>query len=626
MGVFIGGYVPGLQFRLNAAETDSYIIDGGGEDVSVETDGDRQREVTETMPATYGTQYEIHAVVERGVAYGHEPIVTYSSSDEGIAIVENDTYLHLKCNDNDATTTVIDSSGNGRNGTASTNTNNLSTASGVINRAFEFNGTSEIISTGIKVPIGAKSFAFWARPTESEHSNPIDSIYSETNISSNSYGNHLYWYKDDNLFRWYLYHSVSVNYIFELNSSVLSPNTLYHVVFTWDGTTNANGVKIYINGEIDQQTTASTEETVAPSNNGKIGDDYYSEDRYYEGLIDDFRIYTRELTSGEVLALYNEGNGTESVIEVVGRTIYQSEGDFYIEGTSEETPYYPSRSRRVYLTNTESSEESVIVYGPWVPVVGSVREEAEAAVDDRISVSVDKYIYSTQDHTTPTYVRNGDCWAADLDLTCISPWNSTNANKRAGTLISPRHIIFATHYQIGTGATVRFVDPSNNVVERTMTAKQNMPGYVPYWPDLTVGLLNSDVPVDITFCKVMPDDWVDYLPTQSSGIPALCLDQEEKALVTDISNIDGSYCSFKVPTDETRLQLYESKISGDSGNPAFMIVNNELILLTVWTYGGAGSGTSVHNQKSNINSVMTSLGGGYQLTEADLSGFTDFGS
>ncbi|MEN9841224.1 MAG: hypothetical protein RL376_1024, partial [Verrucomicrobiota bacterium] len=70
--------------------------------------------------------------------------------------------------------------------------------------------------------------------------------------------------------------------------------------------------------------------------------------------------------------------------------------------------------------------------------------------------------------------------------------------------------------------------------------------------------------------------------------------------------------------------FYEEKIGGDSGNPAFLIINGQLVLLTCWTYGGGGSGTSVHNQKAAINTLMTTLGGGYQLTPVDLSAFPSY--
>jgi len=105
------------------------------------------------------------------------------------------------------------------------------------------------------------------------------------------------------------------------------------------------------------------------------------------------------------------------------------------------------------------------------------------------------------------------------------------------------------------------------------------------------------------------------------------LDQEEKLLTRETMVITGSpynLVQMRQPANSTRAQWYEAVIGGDSGNPAGLVINDKLVLLTVWTYGGGGSGTSVVSFKTQLNSAMTTLGGGYTLTDADLSGFTSF--
>lgn len=275
---------------------------------------------------------------------------------------------------------------------------------------------------------------------------------------------------------------------------------------------------------------------------------------------------------------------------------------------------------------TVSSSTSTSYFNSYVS--GSVAKNASDNIDNAISgktPSTAKPIYSTQNHSTATYTRNTNCWAGIWDLTPISPWNSTDSNRRAGTLISPRHIIFAAHYQISTGATVRFVDASNNVVTRTMTNKLTHPSYSNYYPDITVGVLDSDVPNTISFAKILPQNWSTYLPSLSNTyrIPALVLDQEEKALVSDLRGLTSN-ATFSTPTNTTRLGFFETIIGGDSGNPGFLIINGTLVILTVWTYQGAGLGTSIVAQKTDINTMMSTLGGGYSLTEIDLSGFNTY--
>lgn len=264
-------------------------------------------------------------------------------------------------------------------------------------------------------------------------------------------------------------------------------------------------------------------------------------------------------------------------------------------------------------------------------VNGSLAKNCSDSVDTRLvnkDPSTAKNIFSTQNHSTQTYVRNSGCWTSDLDLTSISPWNSSSGATRAGTLISPRHIVFAAHFQINNGATIRFIDNDNNVVSRTMVSKLTHPAYSNnIYPDITIGVLDSDVPNSISFAKILPQNWVNYLPNLSElyTLPCLVLDQEEKALVSDLYSYSFTsaerMASFTVPKNSTRLLFYENIIMGDSGNPAFLIINDELVIITVWTSGGSGAGTNIAYFKNDINTMMSTLGGGYQLTEVDLSGF-----
>jgi hypothetical protein len=176
--------------------------------------------------------------------------------------------------------------------------------------------------------------------------------------------------------------------------------------------------------------------------------------------------------------------------------------------------------------------------------------------------------------------------------------------------------------------TIRFIQSDNTLVTRTVTGVLTHPAFIPYYPDLQVAVLDSDVPAGIGFARVLPANYTLRMPATSNtrALPCLCLDQEEKALVTDVGIITDSV-AFVSPftlNSAKRLEFYEEKVGGDSGNPAFFVINNQLVLLTVWTYGGAGSGTFVTSHISAINTMMTTLGGGYQLTQLDLSSFPSY--
>jgi hypothetical protein len=279
-------------------------------------------------------------------------------------------------------------------------------------------------------------------------------------------------------------------------------------------------------------------------------------------------------------------------------------------------------------TGQASPTYTLLGYAP-----GSLRYAIATGVDTRISgksAAAAKPIYSTQNHVTPAYTRNTGCWAYGVDLTPISPWNSDGGNYKAGVLVSPKHVVFATHYPVTGGTVIRFVATDNTVISRTVTGLTPLPGYVPYYPDVTIGGLDSAVPASISFARILPASYTGQLYYGVSRAPTINLDYEEKALVSDLSTITsntgyhGAMVSEQAPINTTRVQFYEDQIGGDSGNPICVIIDGKIVLLTVATFAGPGFGTNIAYWKDGINTVMGGLGGGYTLTEADLSAYTSY--
>lgn len=329
-------------------------------------------------------------------------------------------------------------------------------------------------------------------------------------------------------------------------------------------------------------------------------------------------------------------NETITVVSSNDAVAYVENNGTYLHGVSggTVTVTYSSPSRTVTQSVTVgvTTITTSKTFTSWVS--GSLAESMRAAIDPLLISGKSSAIFSTKDHATATYVYNTNCWAYSLSkiLTSNSVWNSnTNGGQKAGTLISPRHIIFAAHYEIPAGSTVRFVKMDGTVVTRTVTAIKRHPDYVPYYPDITIGLLDSDVPSGINFCKVLPNDIYKYLPTLGAtstivglNLPVVFIDQEEKALIEDLTCINNpTFTTYAKPTDAQRLLFYEEAISGDSGSPVYTIINGDAVLLSVTTFSN-GNGTSISNQYAAINALMSDLGGGYQLTPANLSGYSAY--
>lgn len=278
------------------------------------------------------------------------------------------------------------------------------------------------------------------------------------------------------------------------------------------------------------------------------------------------------------------------------------------------------------VTATSSASSTVDTFIGWA--TNSLALHCEQQIDSRLSG--DMTVYSSQDIINGnTFIRNNNCWLNNVNLTSISPWNSTGRNTMAGTLISRRHVLFCEHlnFRPEIGSTIKFVTSDNTIVSRTITNRLTHPSYTPYYPDICIGLLDEDVPNSISFAKILPTNWKTYLPSLSiySTIPTVRLNQHERASVADWrgSFSIGSF-SLQYPTSTLRQAYYENIISGDSGNPAFIIINGELIVIGTFTSGNAGGGTFVSDHINAINTMMSTLGGGYQLTQINLSSFNAY--
>lgn len=280
----------------------------------------------------------------------------------------------------------------------------------------------------------------------------------------------------------------------------------------------------------------------------------------------------------------------------------------------------PARTYEVTVNLTNQS--SVISKTVTSTVASSLRRHLDDQVNSRIAsftnFSDRQQMFSAKDPGT-SYTRNSNCWLSTVDLTPIAAWNSTGVFQRGPTLISPRHIIGATHWPFSTGTTVHFTKADNTLVSRTVTAVSAIAG-----TDIIIGLLDSDVASGIAFARVLPATWATKLPTLSLfGVPVCSSNQGKEVFVRSLISL-GASVQCTTPTATNQIGFYRDAISGDSGSPCFMVINDKMVILCCWLGGGGGSGPSITNYRTEINAAMTSLGGGYTLTDADLSGFTSY--
>jgi hypothetical protein len=240
------------------------------------------------------------------------------------------------------------------------------------------------------------------------------------------------------------------------------------------------------------------------------------------------------------------------------------------------------------------------------------QEPPPATLDAHLAASLDGYaaaggtlpVFSSVTQGT-SYTRSATCWLRALDWTGVSPWNSTGESERGGTAISPRHIVFANHFPIANGATVKFVTANNTIVERTLVNQQQIGS-----TDIRVGLLNSDLPPTIKFYKLLPD----YLFESIFDAFVPCVSFDKIQQVTARRNKGSTMAAY---TTGSLLSFTGTTQVGDSGQPSFWILYNEPVLLGTWFTSVAID--PLRQSIAAINSAMSSLGGGYQAVTYDIS-------
>jgi hypothetical protein len=259
-------------------------------------------------------------------------------------------------------------------------------------------------------------------------------------------------------------------------------------------------------------------------------------------------------------------------------------------------------------------------------------------------------IYTTKSPSLNTniadvYVRNPSCWINGIkNISCISPAQMSGGlapNLRRGTLITPKHMIFAEHYYIGIppqGVPFIFVDENNNVVRRKVM--QIIPLTIELCspepnPDLAIGVLDQPVPSNIKHAKVLPLNFNNYISTTSDihyfylsdGLLCLAIDQEDKAqikAVTRYATINQQLGLIYFGEKDITVNPYtndweEYIIAGDSANPIFLIIDNELVMISLWS--GPTFGPFLPRNMTCINNVINTLSPneGYSLDQIDLS-------
>ncbi len=201
--------------------------------------------------------------------------------------------------DENATDTTVEDSHGANTGTSSTNTNNLYDASGKINSAFDFDGSSEDIDLNTKTLLGgasAISISTWV----------YHDTASGTDIILASWGspNFVVMLRIDGTAL--TFHTKTSSGVAGGTTQTLSTTGAWiHIVGIYNGTI----MKTYVNNVLSGTTFAQTGTITATGTDNYTVASYNNGVGFWDGKIDEVGIWNRSLNSSEISDLYNGGAG-----------------------------------------------------------------------------------------------------------------------------------------------------------------------------------------------------------------------------------------------------------------------------------------------------------------------------
>ncbi len=212
----------------------------------------------------------------------------------------------------------LDESGNGHDGTANGDASLTTDRFGNTNRAYHFDGDGDYISTTSNFTLGdsAKSLSIWMKP---------DTLNRGWMISggSNTNGKAFGLFMNSSANPGVYFHGNSASFDLEIiNSTLMSAGAWNHIVISYDGTEMIG----YLNGASSANAVFILNTDLAFLNGGILlgGRQGLTLNDFFEGALDDIRIYKRALTSSEVTDLYNEADPTLGVesLELLTLKVY----------------------------------------------------------------------------------------------------------------------------------------------------------------------------------------------------------------------------------------------------------------------------------------------------------------
>lgn len=221
----------------------------------------------------------------------------------------------------------------------------------------------------------------------------------------------------------------------------------------------------------------------------------------------------------------------------------------------------------------------------------------------------DRKIMNPWSASAPTsFSYNPAGWAASLDWTGLASAIELSGALGGGTLISRKHILLAQHVPLPASEPGRrpfdiwFTNKAGKVFGYKVVKTVNVPH-----TDISIGTLDRETDPSLRVYRVLPDGWEKRVSDAvvetgevvgakppwnglwtgiSMRLPVVYTNQDRFALIGEVAAVFGPKGLLDAevipPSFEPAKAHYLARRGGDSGNPIFTLVGDELVLLGAW--------------------------------------------
>jgi hypothetical protein len=331
-------------------------------------------------------------------------------------------------------------------------------------------------------------------------------------------------------------------------------------------------------------------------------------------------------------------NLTPSIIDIVGQEIIGKANGLAMIKVDD---IYGEKIYNIPISQFTSTQESktVIEYAP-ASLMRHIRNSFDSLLNGVTqSITAQSILTADSGYLTSLSLNQNLFLKKDgLDISgLLFGWSG---GTRSGYVVSPNHIITATHYR---PSEFKVIASDGSVHQRTSITYSLLADC-----DLAVGYFSDALPATVKPAKIFPENFNstkiigsfsnEFRNGYQYTIPCVnLLHTINTASIGDVFMLNSSIYTPYLQTRGYNLNIKPKesasawwKWSGGSSSPVITIVDNEVILLFCLYYGASPNlygGPLISKYITQVNSAMAALQGGgspHQLLIKDLSAFPSY--